>query len=145
MDQLGEIIDLAADLGFKSQSISDVMPNDDVAASLALTTEEFGMLNLPELVERGARRGVSVSFNLRRESRTAKTALRCFQPWEYAMVSAEGDVLPCCAIVGSAKASVMGNVFQQSFKEIWNGDAFKDFRRRAADGTNDLCNKCPYY
>jgi radical SAM protein with 4Fe4S-binding SPASM domain len=121
------------------------MPNDEVAASLALTKQEVAALNLSELVQRGAGRGVGVSFNLRRTHQSSKITLRCFQPWEYAMVSAEGDVLPCCAIVGSDKASVMGNVFQQDFKDIWNGASFKDFRRRAADGTNELCNKCPYY
>ena len=61
------------------------------------------------------------------------------------MISAEGDILPCCANIGSDHAKVMGNIFSESFQDIWLGKGFRQFRRTSADGTNSLCAQCPYY
>jgi len=71
--------------------------------------------------------------------------LNCFQPWEYAQLSVEGDVLPCCAILGSDQAQVMGNVHTADFRQIWTGPKYREFRAAAAEGRNAVCNRCPYY
>lgn len=145
LSELTGIVDLASELGFRSVVFSDVMPSDEVAASLAISQDDWAAYDKNGLVTRGNQRGLDVALNIRRTQIPPKVTVRCFQPWGYAMVSVEGDILPCCAIVGSDQAKVMGNLFQQDFGEIWSGSDFKGFRRSAAEGTNDLCNRCPYY
>ena len=147
LPEVAGIIDLAAELRFPSLSFADIVRNDSAAADLALTDDEWRALDKGKMIRDGNQAGVRVSFNFRRESTPAKGRgkVRCFQPWEYAMVLAEGDVLPCCAVIGSARARVMGNILQQDFSEIWSGREFQEFRRTAARGTNDVCGLCPFY
>lgn len=56
-------------------------------------------------------------------------------------IHASGDVGPCC-IVG---APTLGNANTQSVREIWNGDAYNDFRSRFhSDDPYDCCKGCTY-
>lgn len=145
LNELPEIVELAAELGFSAVQFADVMPNDEVAAALALMEADRRKLDLTALQRRGEKLGVDVTAYLRRRGRPPKARFNCFQPWEYMMISAEGDILPCCAIIGSDKALVMGNILHQSFDEVWDGKEFRRFRKTAAEGTNPLCSICPYY
>lgn len=68
----------------------------------------------------------------------------CFTGYTFAAVYPNGDVRPCCHC-----ESVMGNLKEQSFGEIWQGEKFQEFRRRALaivpegmDGC--LCRECGY-
>lgn len=142
---LKDIVDLAARLGFQAVQFADVMPNDPVAESLALSAADWAAVNTPELIRYGRERNVGVSANSKRAGVPPRARLRCFQPWEYMMISVEGDILPCCAIIGSDQASVMGNLFRQSFDAIWTGSQFRAFRRTSAEGNNPICSMCPYY
>ena len=48
----------------------------------------------------------------------------CLRPWATTYVTANGNVLPCCISPFSTadySASILGNVFETSFAEIWNG------------------------
>ena len=143
--EIPDIIALAGELGFRSIHLADMMPNGSVPASMALTDEDRAKLDLPSLQKLGQGLGVDVTASLVRHDKPPKSRFNCFQPWEYMMVSAEGDVLPCCVIVGSDKALTMGNIFRQSFAEIWDGKEFRNFRKTTADGTNPLCAICPFY
>jgi pyrroloquinoline quinone biosynthesis protein E len=145
LSELSIILDLAKELGFRAVSFSDVMPNDDVAAEMAICYEDWMNPNTQSLVAKGKEMGITVSLNHKIEALPPERKLRCFQPWDYSMISVEGDVLPCCAIVGSDKAQTMGNILAQNFQDIWNGENFRKFRQSAANGTNELCGKCPYY
>jgi len=51
----------------------------------------------------------------------------CYAGWFESYVKVDGTVLTCCPCW-----LVMGNLFQHSFAEIWNGTMYKDFRRRGA-------------
>ena len=145
LSELDGLVQLAAELGFRSVQFTDLVPNDPVAAALQMADIQWNMLDTQSISRHGEELGVGVSWGLRRKEIPPKTGLRCLQPWEYVMLSVEGDVLPCCAIIGSDKADVMGNVFEQDFTQIWQGDKFESFRRASADGTNRLCRMCPYY
>lgn len=52
---------------------------------------------------------------------------RCHTGWLYSRISVNGDVLFCCK---SGKKPV-GNVYKDSFKNIWNGEKQKCFRSAA--------------
>ncbi len=141
--EIGQILDLAAQLGFESIGLSDIVPNDEVSAAMALDDDAWDRIDRGQLVAHAAGRGLAATFSSL--SRKPRPFLNCLQPWEYAQISAEGDILPCCAVVGSDKAEVMGNLHTQEFDAIWRGDKLAHFRSTAAAGTNSLCNSCPYY
>jgi len=48
----------------------------------------------------------------------------CYAGWMFSRVMANGNVVPCCK--GYLKP--MGNVYQQTFKKIWEGNKQKEFR-----------------
>ena len=56
-----------------------------------------------------------------------------------------GDVVPCCR--DAQGEYIMGNIFEQDFYEIWNGEKFREFRRKInSDQANlELCRLCSGY
>lgn len=58
-----------------------------------------------------------------------RPAARCSVGFDSAFVTAQGDVMPCCF-----SNEVMGNVRQQSFRDIWYGERYVDFRKRLING-----------
>lgn len=53
---------------------------------------------------------------------------KCPWPWKSAYICANGDVVPC-PILADSNTVKMGNIYQQSFKEIWNSDQYQELRR----------------
>jgi radical SAM protein with 4Fe4S-binding SPASM domain len=70
---------------------------------------------------------------------------QCEWIWHSTMITWNGDVLPCCR--DPHAKHVMGNVFQEPFATIWNGPAYRQFRRRilTAQGQVDICRLCSSY
>lgn len=67
---------------------------------------------------------------------------KCYWPWKRAFIAANGDVVPCC-IIADADTMKMGNVFEQSFAEIWNSPKYRELRRRIRNHElYDFCKKC---
>jgi radical SAM protein with 4Fe4S-binding SPASM domain len=145
LDEIGDIIQLVADLGFDSVGIMQPIPVDDAAAELCPSPTEFPAMRQRDLVEMSKGLGLKTFSFFRRDNVPPKALPSCLQPWEYIFVRANGDVAPCYAVFGSDKGAVMGNIFQQEFQEIWHGERFRAFRKTSASGTNPLCRLCPYY
>jgi len=51
---------------------------------------------------------------------------RCLSPWLYAQVTARGELVPMLRCYHL----VFGNINDHSFKEIWNVNSFKEYRKR---------------
>jgi radical SAM protein with 4Fe4S-binding SPASM domain len=65
----------------------------------------------------------------------------CFQLASYVRIIPNGNVYPCCR--GWDDHLLMGNVFQQSFEEIWNGPAYQKLREEFATGDlREGCRHC---
>ncbi|HEV8439991.1 MAG TPA: radical SAM protein [Methylomirabilota bacterium] len=61
----------------------------------------------------------------------------CFYPWKAARVNPYGDVYSCSIDVA------FGNIRKKSFSRIWNGDAYRLFRRTLKQqGIFPKCTKC---
>ena len=62
----------------------------------------------------------------------------CGVPWAHTVISHEGNVHPCCV-----STRVLGNIYEQSFEEVWRGEAFREFRT-ALKSTNPPteCRNC---
>jgi radical SAM protein with 4Fe4S-binding SPASM domain len=144
LDEMGDILRLASELGFGDVYVMDPVPVDDVALSLCPSIAEVSALR-QELAGLAADLGLKVTCFFRRERIPPKAFPRCLQPWEYMFIRPEGDVAPCAALFGSDKGVVAGNIFEQGFGTIWLGEHYRKFRRASASGTNDLCRICPYY
>jgi MoaA/NifB/PqqE/SkfB family radical SAM enzyme len=61
-------------------------------------------------------------------------------PFETAHVLADGRVVVCEV----TEQFSMGNLSEQSLREIWHGPAYRAFRQRHAEGREAACRKCIY-
>lgn len=76
------------------------------------------------------------------ELAAAPCKMVCTFPWYAAVICWDGTVTPCPQDFFAKM--VMGNVKQASLREVWNGAAYQDLRRRLACdlGSLPLCHKC---
>lgn len=67
----------------------------------------------------------------------------CLVPWDIPFCDKDGRIFPCSNSTGS-EACVMGNLREQSLKEIWFGDRFLRFRESLASGRmlSVECRRC---
>lgn len=63
----------------------------------------------------------------------------CYEPWQNFMVMQSGAVYTCCR-----GREVMGNLLEQSFQEIWNGEKYRAYRRSINSfRPPQACRGCP--
>ena len=55
----------------------------------------------------------------------------CPYPWFSFVISHNGDVVACCRDL--EHKTVLGNLFRQEFREIWNGEKYQALRRDLAE------------
>lgn len=67
----------------------------------------------------------------------------CSLPYEECVISANGDVTPCAPDMRNQY--VMGNVFSEDFKLIWNNSKYSRFRELMKKDINSIgiCRDCP--
>lgn len=51
----------------------------------------------------------------------------CYVGWLFARIMTTGNVVPCC----KGHKMVLGNVYKNSFRNIWNSKKYREFRSRA--------------
>ena len=76
------------------------------------------------------------------EMKGPRTCSICTYPWYAMVICADGTVTPCSQDFW-AKMN-MGNAATQSLEEIWNGEPYRELRRRFKTdiGSLPLCHKC---
>lgn len=67
------------------------------------------------------------NFNIRENNKRLVNSIPCNIGWTYVRVMANGNVIPCC----KAYLFPMGNLYKNSFKEIWFSKKYQDFRIKA--------------
>lgn len=70
---------------------------------------------------------------------TKEQRMSCYWPRHMAYVTVEGHVTPCCNY-GDSRELNLGSIHEQSGAEIWNGEGYREFRKRLFGG--DLPDKC---
>jgi len=63
---------------------------------------------------------------------------RCNNPWTSMFIAWDGTVYPCCMYLKRP----LGNIFEQSLREIWNGREYVEFRRSFREGEEEFCKNC---
>jgi MoaA/NifB/PqqE/SkfB family radical SAM enzyme len=61
----------------------------------------------------------------------------CSAPWVSMVISMDGPVRPCCWT-----HRAMGDIREQSWWEIWNGERYREFRESVASGRMTYCQNC---
>lgn len=82
--------------------------------------------------------GVDDRLTIEGPKRTPKRV--CPAPFYMSSVAANGDVTICC--VDWSWSSKVGNLKEQSLKDIWYGPALNEIRRRLLDGRRDTIKSC---
>ena len=139
------IVRLAARLGFQAVHLLEPVPAHNGTAGDSPRATDWGLRDRKALTDLGRSLDVHVTFDVRRRALPPQGRVRCFQPWEHMSVSADGGVYPCSAVHRADRRPSLGDLLQQDFASIWQGEGFRDFRRSSAAGTNPLCRTCPYY
>jgi len=66
----------------------------------------------------------------------------CFRMWSSCVITWDGWVVPCCYDKDSGHK--MGNLNDQSFREIWTSQKYKEFRKKILHSRKeiDICKNC---
>jgi radical SAM protein with 4Fe4S-binding SPASM domain len=83
------------------------------------------------------------NYNMDTKKRN-KSMTFCKSPWTSTAINWNGDVFPC-SCVHTEEKDRMGNIFEQSFKEIWHGEKYVAARKELLGQPNDLetiCHTC---
>jgi len=89
----------------------------DIAASLGVTFSASGGASEP-------------GMSLKRSDSGSPWSL-CRRPWTVMYITANGRALPCCIAPFSQRGYenyTLGDATQQTLREIWKGEAYRDFR-----------------
>jgi radical SAM protein with 4Fe4S-binding SPASM domain len=64
----------------------------------------------------------------------------CPYPWYSFVIASNGDVVSCCRDL--EHKTVLGNLFEQDFEEIWNGERYQALRRDLIEGRPESQAAC---
>lgn len=67
---------------------------------------------------------------------------RCLRLWSGCVIDADGNVLPCC--YDKSEQFVLGNIREQSLRQIWHGAKAREFRRAVMTrrAQINICTNC---
>lgn len=143
-DAANDVLPLPASVEHESAPSVDVDPALDITASGAAATTDEPVLSpaAPSPTPAPANGdGGSSSHWL-----CGRTRFYCQKPWtDLNNFSVDGRMDVCCIATGpSQERYQLGNVFTQSFQEVWNGAVAREFRR-TVNGEKPLppCARCP--
>jgi MoaA/NifB/PqqE/SkfB family radical SAM enzyme len=81
-----------------------------------------------------------------KKTETIYSKIPCYIGWYFALITAEGSVIPCCQCMQQ-----MGNIKYQRFQEIWHSRRYFAFREkmkrlpeRKGDPTYCACDDCSF-
>jgi radical SAM protein with 4Fe4S-binding SPASM domain len=136
-------IELAHSLGVKrvSGDYLIVYRNELVNESLYFD-QELGNRVFKQARELADKLGVELflpsSFEEAHKKEHSGEMLMCYEPWEFVYFRSDGLVQPCCVNDLS-----LGDLRKQSFNEIWNSQAYQDFRKMVNTTRSNLnCAQC---
>jgi radical SAM protein with 4Fe4S-binding SPASM domain len=143
--ELSKIVRLAKQLGLDLITIQPHLTNWGKEEMLA-RTDDIQVANEPETfaAELAAAKSVATEVGIELSVNESNRFCRdkpCPWVWKTTYIAANGDVVPC-SIIADSNVVKMGNVFEQDFQEIWNGEAYQTLRERIA--THDLPDHCKH-
>lgn len=161
LPELPQLVDLASDAGVKEIYLQRLVYFEEGMASSkqALfkrsTPEELAIVKRCE--EACKERGIT--FKAAGATTPVESLVRnfgerpwsgCQRPYKLTYITSSGNVLSCCfAPFGHRSAReykeerVLGNIFQESIEDIWNGERYNNFRQAfESDHPARHCSQC---
>lgn len=146
IDEMPQYIELASSI---SQGESTVVQLTRMTHKFKETSDLF--VEIPEEIiqttERKAKElGVRLIWN--RDVPKVKPPVNKCTVWMMPFIFVTGHVVPCCGTNQAGrrdfqKATALGNIFEQNFRDIWNGEKYRILRRMLRQGKVPLsCNDC---
>ena len=130
--QIDDFFELAKEINVdESYLIQGSIPNSnlDTMGSMLTTIQDLQVYEQEKLSK-----GI-----LQRANRS-----KCSWPWHGTSISWNGDVHPCCHDYHDSHK--LGNIHEEEFEAIWNGEKAKEFRQRLLDADDiPMCQECPGY
>ena len=106
-----------------------------------------------EIIEKTNKKakGMNINLSWNADVPQSKPPISKCTEWTMPFIFVTGHVIPCCAgneagdRIGQ-KETALGNVFEQSFKEIWYGRKYRSLRKMLSQGKLPLaCKDCCLY
>jgi radical SAM protein with 4Fe4S-binding SPASM domain len=125
-------------------------PMRDFVEGQTLLGEDAGRVEHYFAAAREAARELGVDLRLPRTSKRLHAPgtpgpERCDWPWHGPYISYDGLAMPCCMIATPDRLN-LGSVAEQGVAAVWNGEAYRAFRRQlASDEPPDVCRSCSIY
>lgn len=66
---------------------------------------------------------------------------RCYQPWDFIMIHADGNISPCNGVMPTENMR-LGNIFENTIGDIWNSERYRGLRRKVRMSAFKNCNFC---
>jgi radical SAM protein with 4Fe4S-binding SPASM domain len=148
IQELPDMIRLAAGIGIEEVYLQRLVYCLD-APGRGVAVREQAIVDPPPAIERildeslrlSRLDGISLKASglstpaqsLRSSARSQAPWRRCRRPWESTYITAGGNVLPCCIApfaTSNYAALILGNVLEQPFESIWQGERYRRFRSR---------------
>ncbi|MBL8091636.1 MAG: radical SAM protein [Anaerolineales bacterium] len=154
---LASLPDLAHELG--ADGINLIPVDDHCGEILSMRKKDIALFNeeiAPKIAERALALGLMVSdedaFPFGRDEsqvrlgRAGRYAFGyydkhpCYAPWTHTLIDFNGNVYVCC--MTREKIPPIGNIINQTFKEIWEGDAYRHIRLKMHPPSLKPCQRC---
>jgi radical SAM protein with 4Fe4S-binding SPASM domain len=169
-DHMPELVDFIADLGGQTLAIQELLPNstgyEELKIEGRVSEDDFADM-VRRVRERGKARNVSLQLQLHaphgaeigvaQPEKPLKNPIInvrelhmdslhrmspgfCSMAMNYLKITPDGKVFPCCR---GPEELEMGNVLEQPFEKIWNGERYQEFRRQMFSGEYaEVCATC---
>lgn len=84
---------------------------------------------------------IKPSTEYQRKTNASKD-FHCDRLWYQSVIWNDGNVVPCCMDINGDYS--LGNIKDDSFFNIWNGEQMKDIREKDSHNKFELCKNCNY-
>jgi len=162
INELDELTDIVSELGVHVWMITDLNFQQHISDSLSTCSNKANLAaQLRQTITKAFRQGLPIlpikaleAFGLRARYQQyipitpdflfqrSKRRKWCSSPWQTIPVRVNGDVTIC----DCQPNKIIGNIFNQPFSEIWNGDKMVTFREQMLSSTPPaVCRSCPRF
>ncbi|MFH1314200.1 MAG: radical SAM protein [Candidatus Eisenbacteria bacterium] len=141
--EIPEIVKLVHSMGVNVLQLKRMIPwtatlNDD-----RVSGEELESIHRAREIARGldVRLGVGPLLNRQLAGARRDPGQRnriCTWPWTGTYVTVDGSVTPCCNLFDPDKIK-LGNIFEDDFREIWNGPRIRQLRSQLKTTLPEIC------
>jgi radical SAM protein with 4Fe4S-binding SPASM domain len=129
IDELPEFVELAKKLGINKISFQTLQTKENFFKSydshMKSQLVKSDMEKLKNKIEEA--KFLAQKYNITVIFDEAKS-LGCIWPWRSIYITWDGEITPCCKIVEWKKFPI-GNILNEDFWKIWNGDKYQEYRK----------------